>query len=98
MVPGNLKEKYQTNESKSPPPGKKKTNKQKRKTKKKLVYINIKSDHPLTITKRICKSIAHRLATNSNNINIFNKAKMDYETVFKNREMLTNLKTTKQQQ
>ena len=59
------------------------------------LYINIKSDHPPTFTEHIYNSTAYRVATNSSTINIFNKAKMDYdETALKINWLYTKLNLT----
>ena len=47
-----------------------------------LIYINIKSDRLKTMTKHIYESIAHKLATNSNNIEIFNNCVKNHEKHF----------------
>ena len=49
-------------------------------------------------TKHIYKSVTQWLARNSSKINIFNKAKMDYEKVLKQRYIQQTKLHTKQRQ
>ena len=50
-----------------------------KKSNDKLIYIDVSSNHPPQIEKRLTKIISDRLSRNSSNADIFNNTKLEYE-------------------